>query len=254
MSVLLLTLLLVLPVAGQTRDALNSRYGPTEGNRYRVKPGIAVEVTFTESGKVQTFRIVPDESKSRKALLRLDDVRNVIAELIPGRLCLRPLTYTEIKVPCPQRKNCKGIQEEWKRATTLMALHKDSVAYALVTLTDELIPPPGNMKLLPDYEHVPGCGIDTSVGYIKKDDGIKILYDIGRMAGNFAIRYASTHTAEWTKTEQVRDDSVLVVLTKDKHIVATFEKAVANFSARVSSQSDIDDFLKIVLTYNPSRN
>jgi len=123
-----------------------------------------------------------------------------------------------------------------------------------MTLYDQpTAPPPGNIKLLPGYEHVPGCGIDTAAGYIKKDGGMEINYDIGKMAGNFAIRYSNSNIVEWTKTEQVGDDSVLIVLTKQKYIVATFEKAVANFMATPASQADIDDFLKMVLTYNPPK-
>ena len=82
---------------------------------------------------------------------------------------------------------------------------------------------------------------------------MEINYDIGKMAGNFAIRYSNSNIVEWTKTEQVGDDSVLIVLTKQKYIVATFEKAVANFMATPASQADIDDFLKMVLTYNPPK-
>jgi len=89
---------------------------------------------------------------------------------------------------------------------------------------------------------------------------MEIRYDIGKMAGNFAIRYSNSNIVEWTKnivewtkTEQVGDDSVLIVLTKQKYIVATFEKAVANFMATPASQADIDDFLKMVLTYNPPK-
>jgi len=82
---------------------------------------------------------------------------------------------------------------------------------------------------------------------------MEIRYDIGKMAGNFAIRYSNSNIVEWTKTEQVGDDSVLIVLTKQKYIVATFEKAVANFMATPASQADIDDFLKMVLTYNPTK-
>jgi len=82
---------------------------------------------------------------------------------------------------------------------------------------------------------------------------MEINYDIGKMAGNFATRYSNSNIVEWTKTEQVGDDSVLIVLTKQKYIVATFEKAVANFMATPASQADIDDFLKMVLTYNPTK-
>lgn len=251
MKVLLILLLLVFAVTAQTRGELDSKYGPIEGNRYRIKPGIAVEVTFSESGKVRTFRIIPSDPNSKNALLRVDDVRKVVVELVPGRICRHPLKTTEIKLSCSPWKSCRGIEEEWKRATTLIVWYKDSVVYSMVRLKDEPIPRPGRMKLLSGYEHEPSCGIDTAGGYIRKIDGIKIHYDIGVMAGNFAMRYANSDIAEWTRTEKIGDDNVLIVLTKEKSIIATFEKAVANFSAKVSSQADIDDFLKMLLTYNP---
>ena len=252
MREILLILLLIPTLAAQTRTALDGQYGPPEGNRYLIKPGIAVEATFSESGSAKTLRIVPDDPNNKNALLRVEDVRNVIRELVPGRLCNRPLEYTKIKqLLCPPRKGCRGVQEEWKTATTLMVWHKKDVVYNLITLKDEPVPPPGHIRLLPGYEHMPSCGIDTNSGYIRKEGGMEIHYDIGKMAGNFAMRYVDPSIAEWTRTEQFGDDSVLIVLTKQNYIVATFEKSVANFSARVTSKSDIDDFLKMVLTYKP---
>lgn len=250
MRPLLIILFLVSPVAAQTRAELDSKYGPIEGNLYRIKTGIAVEVTFSEIGKAKTFRIIPDDPRDKDALLKIEDVRRVSKELAGDKLCW-PRRHTEIKVPCPPRKDCKGIQEEWERATTLLVRYKDLIVYALITLAEDTTPAPGNIKLLPGYEHVPGCGIDTTVGDIKKVDGIEIRYDIGRMAGKYAMRYANSYSAEWTRTEQVGDDSVLIVLTKEKRIIATFEKAVANFTAYVASKADIDDFLKMILTYKP---
>src|SRR5215204_6629979 len=91
MKTLLIILFLVFPLAAQTRSQLDSKYGPIEGNLYRIKPGIAVEATFYESCRVKTFRIVSDTSKDKDALLLADDVRKAIRELVPGRLCHRPL-------------------------------------------------------------------------------------------------------------------------------------------------------------------
>ncbi len=251
MRFLISVLFLATALCAQTRTALESKYGPLEGDRFRAKPGIAVEVTFSESGKAKAFRIVPDDPNNKNALLGIDDVRNLIRELIPGRICHIPSKTTEMKLSCPPWRECRGIQEEWKRVTTLMVLHKDAVAYNLITLNDEPVPPPGQMKLLPGYEHVPSCGIDTAGGYIRKEGGLEIHYDVGEMAGNFAVRYANPDFSEWIRTEPVQNDCVLIVLTKQNRIIATYEKAVANFSAKVSSQSDIDDFLKMVLTYVP---
>src|SRR5690606_6435027 len=158
-----------------------------------------------------------------------EEVRSVLRELIPGRICHRRLKFAEIKLPCPPRSECNGIQEEWKGATTLMVWHKKGVVYNLVTLKDDLAPPPGHIKLLPGYEHDTRCGIDTHVGFIRKNDGLEISYDIGRMAGNFAVRYANSDTAEWTRTEQFVDDTALIVFTKQNYIFATFERSFANF-------------------------
>jgi len=245
-------MLLLLPAVAQTRAELDSTYGQAVHNVYQIRPGIAAAVTFSDNGKVKEFRIFSNDPNSKNALLRIDAVRAVIRELVPGRTC-RPLSYAQIDSPCPPRNGCKGHQEVHRTLTTLVVWYKDAVAYALVTMSDKPIAPPGDMKLLPGYEHVPHCGIDTAAGVIKKVGGIKIIYDIGSMAGNFARRYANSGIAEWTRTEQVDGDSVLIVLTKQKYIVATFEKANANFTALIGSQSDIDDFLKMVLTYHPKK-
>jgi hypothetical protein len=250
---LLILALLVgsLQIAAQTRAELDAKYGPIEGNRYKIRPGIAAEVTFSENGKVKTIRIVPDDPKNKDALLRPENVRQTISELVPGRICRAPLSYSKTETPCPPRKVCRAFQEVWKRATTLMVWYKKSVASSLITLNNELIPPPGNIKLLPGYEHTPGCGIDTTVGHIIKDGGLDIGYNIGSLAGNFASRYSNPDLTEWIRTEKVGEDSVLIVLTKQKRIIATFEKDVANFTSTVASQSDIDDFLTMVLSFNP---
>jgi hypothetical protein len=135
--------------------------------------------------------------------------------------------------------------------TTLMVEYKKSIAYVLITLKDDLAPPPGNMKLLPGYENVPGCGMDTLAGAIKKAGGIEIHYDIEGLAGNFARLIG--RSAVWTRTEQANGDTVFIVLKDENTIYATFDKASANFSAKVGSQSDIDDFLKMILTYDPGK-
>jgi hypothetical protein len=252
MKILLIALFLVSPLTAQTRSELDSKYGPGEGNRYRVKPGIAMEVTFSDSGKAKQIRIFPDDPKDTEALMRPEDVRKIASEILPGRIGGGPESHTEIDVPCPPRNGCKGYQEVFMTLTALSAWHNRSIAYVVLTLNDENPPPPGNIKLLPGYEHEPHYGFDTRVGVIKKLGGLQIRYDIGSMAGNFAKRF-SPNTAEWTRTEYVNNDSALIVLTKDNRIYATFDKAVANFFAKVSSQSDIDDFIKMVLTYDPRK-
>jgi hypothetical protein len=244
---------LALPLAAQTRAELDSKYGPSEDNQYRIKPGIALEVTFSESEKVKQFRVVPYNPKDKNALLNSEEARKVIWEIAGSRFC-RPESSKQIDVPCPPRNGCRGLEEIFRSVTSLMVWYKKSLVYALVTLNDEnSTPPPGNIQLLPGYEHIAHCSIDTAGGEIKKVGGIEIHYDIGAMAGNFARQHANSSEAEWIGTEQVDGDSVLIVLTKQRVIYATFQKSSANFSASVGSQqSNIDDFLKMVFSYHPN--
>jgi len=254
MKTLFAILFLALPLAAQTRAEMDNKYGPSEGNRYRIKPGIAVEVTFSESGKVKQFRLVSDDPNDKNAFLNSDEARKVIREVAGNRFC-RLESSKQVDIPCPPRNGCRGFEEVFRSITSLMVWYKKSLAYALVTLNDEKsTPPPGNLQLLPGYEHIPHCSIDTEGGEIKKVGGIEIRYDIGVLAGNFARQVANSSDAEWIRTEQVDGDSVLIVLTNQKVIYATFQKASANFFASVGSQlSNIDDFLKMVLSYHPNQ-
>jgi hypothetical protein len=123
MKVFLLFLALLagaVQLTAQTRSEFDSKYGPIEGNRYRVRPGIAAEVTFSKNDRVKTIRIVSDDPKDKDTLLRVQDVREVVRELIPGRICRLPVATSKISALCPPRKGCQGFQEEWMRATTLM--------------------------------------------------------------------------------------------------------------------------------------
>ena len=246
---LLFLLLLSISLPAQTRSDIEYRYTSLGNDTYRVKPGIVIEVKFLENGKASTLKIRP-ETRNDSARLNIDEVRSVIRELVPGSFCFHPQNSSTMKIACPPKNDCRGVEEKWKRGMTLMVTDKKrGVVFNLITLNETSEPPPGAMKLLPGYEHVPGCGIDTTAGSIKKVGGIEIHYDIGPMAGHFA--YAAAQNAEWTRTETMYGDTVLIVLTTNKRLVATYDKAVANFTATVKSQSDIDDFLKMVLTYIP---
>lgn len=110
-------------------------------------------------------------------------------------------------------------------------------------------PPPGDIEMLDGYTHVPGRGIDSRVGEISKSGGMAIRYDIGMMAGFFAGRCLSSGDCQWYKGQTVNGREVLLSLTKDGKITATFRKEYANFSAQTKSPEDVADFLIMVLTY-----
>lgn len=111
---------------------------------------------------------------------------------------------------------------------------------------------PGNIKLLDGYTHERGRGIDSSVGNISKTGGIAIRYDIGRMAGNYASRYAlDKKNVEWAKTQTVNNQTLEIVYLKDGNIYASFPATYANFMAPVKTNEELTDFLLMVTTYNP---
>jgi hypothetical protein len=111
-------------------------------------------------------------------------------------------------------------------------------------------PPPGGIKLLDGYVHIQERGIDTWVGRIKKEGGLDILYDIGRLAGEYVRFCLIDQSCVWYKEQQLKGGLVKIALTKDGEIIATFPKTTANFIAEVKSQEDIADFLIMILTYD----
>jgi hypothetical protein len=114
----------------------------------------------------------------------------------------------------------------------------------------KLSPPPGGIKLLDGYVHIQERGIDTWVGRIKKEGGLDILYDIGRLAGEYVNHCVRDNTCVWYKEQQLKGGLVKIALTKDERLIATFPKTTANFIAEVKSQEDIADFLIMILTYD----
>ena len=112
-------------------------------------------------------------------------------------------------------------------------------------------PPPGNIKMLSGYVHKQGQGIDTRVGKIFKENGLKIEYDIGGLAGNYALG-AYTNKKEkviWFKIQETNGYEVLLAYLKDGSIYATFPEDDANFIADIKTNEDLADFLIMIMTY-----
>ena len=117
------------------------------------------------------------------------------------------------------------------------------------------IPAPGNIQLLDGYVYESRTGIDSFVGAIKRKDGFEIRHDIGRLAGNYAIRYfeKDNNEVQWTNRQTLDGDDLLIAFLKDGRIIATYPKSTANFMAKISSQEDLAQFLLTVLTYRPPK-
>lgn len=112
-------------------------------------------------------------------------------------------------------------------------------------------PPPGNMSLLPGYEHQRLRGIDSEVGQISKKDGLMIRYDIGGMAGNRAMSAESKAPLVWSRVINVGGEDLRIVYFSDGKLIATFERQYANFFAHTGNRDEVEDFLIMVMTYRP---
>jgi hypothetical protein len=111
-------------------------------------------------------------------------------------------------------------------------------------------PPPGNIKLLPGYQHQTLQGIDTRVGKIWKPGGIEIKYDIGHLAGDYA-NPKNRDEYQWYREQVVGGHTVHCALDKGNTLVVSFPDTESNFMATVKSQADVADMLLMVLTYQP---
>jgi hypothetical protein len=111
---------------------------------------------------------------------------------------------------------------------------------------------PGGIILLPGYQHEKLQGIDTRVGKIKKNDGLTVEYDIGKLAGNYAESMKGQEKdLLWYKEQTVHGRKVQVAFGKDRTLYVTFPETHANFFGKIKSDAELADMLLMVLTYAP---
>jgi hypothetical protein len=111
---------------------------------------------------------------------------------------------------------------------------------------------PGNIKLLPGYKHKHRQGIDTWTGTIEKTNGLGIDYDIGSLAGNYALGSfeREKNKVVWFKKQYINNLELMVTYLNDGALEATFPATCANFIAsKVTADEDIADFLTMIVTY-----
>lgn len=111
--------------------------------------------------------------------------------------------------------------------------------------------PPGFIKLLPGYHHRSTQGIDSKTGYFAREGGLKIQYDIGELAGNYAecVECGWTQGEVWRKKQVINGREVVCVFTAKKRLIVSFPQAHANFYATVRSPDDVTDMLLMVFTF-----
>lgn len=110
---------------------------------------------------------------------------------------------------------------------------------------------PGNIQILPGYQHQRLRGIDSVVGRISRKDGLTIQYDVGSAAGNYAEK--AKEDCKWFKEQTLSGNPVQIALKKNNELVVTFPDSSANFVSSIRNEEDITDVLLMVLTYKPAK-
>ena len=115
------------------------------------------------------------------------------------------------------------------------------------------------LRLLAGYTHSSQQGFDSLVGDIRKEDGLRIQYEIGRvvepgqprLGGDFRDRARLTPKDEvlWYREQVVAGEPVHVAYRKDKVLLASFPRTGMNFRASVGSMEQLADSLLMILTY-----
>ncbi|HYU33092.1 MAG TPA: hypothetical protein VEW48_13105 [Thermoanaerobaculia bacterium] len=112
-------------------------------------------------------------------------------------------------------------------------------------------PPPGNMQIVPGYQHRRLQGIDTSVGEILKGDRVVIRYDIGRLAG---LHVTPEDKARCKHYEEKRiSGQTARYCFRDHELTATFVQTSANFYATPADDAELNDVLIMLDSYRPYR-
>jgi hypothetical protein len=114
---------------------------------------------------------------------------------------------------------------------------------------------PGGIKLLPGYAHQKLKGIDSRVGRISKNGGVRFQYDLGGLGwGNLVNNVLKDKDNLLWSREQVIDGRIVqLAMTKDRTLNVTFPETRANFYGTARSEEDVADMLLMVLSYAPAK-
>ncbi|MGD8239572.1 MAG: hypothetical protein PVH68_13515 [Armatimonadota bacterium] len=119
--------------------------------------------------------------------------------------------------------------------------------------------PPGGIRLLPGYEHRPLQGIDSIVGEIRKEGGLRISYEIGGLTkpggitvgGQFSDRPKLTprDQVRWYLEQTVNKQPAHLAYRKDSYLLVSFPQKGINFRVMIRSADEMAEALLMILTY-----
>jgi hypothetical protein len=117
---------------------------------------------------------------------------------------------------------------------------------------------PGNIKLLPGYEHAPQKSIDSRLGQFVWPGGLTIEYGVGYLSDKLAETYKDK--ALWWREQLIGDLKVNVVFVDGRRLMVTTTQVTtkkiyfkANFEAKVASDRDVAEFFLTILTAAPDK-
>jgi hypothetical protein len=127
-----------------------------------------------------------------------------------------------------------------------------TLALSAATTLSSPEPAPGGIRLLPGYQHMPAQGIDSEVGYITQNGGLRIGYDIGfdnRPPDNVA-RLAQG--LSWYREQRIVGRTVVCGKNKDSK---TWVVALpgARFYAEARTPEEMADLLLTALTFEDQK-
>ena len=119
--------------------------------------------------------------------------------------------------------------------------------------------PLGGIQLLPGYTHRPLQGIDSIVGEIIQEDGLKISYEIGhvskpggpQLGGGFRDRpkLLPQQDKVWYREQTINGQPVHLALSKSKALLISYPLKGMNFRATIQSAEQFADAMLMLLTY-----
>lgn len=115
------------------------------------------------------------------------------------------------------------------------------------------VPHPFSITLLPGYQQQSGRSLDSTVGTVWKEGGLKIEYDVAGVWTDCKT-CGWTDGEVWRKTQYVNHQKMVVVFTKSKRLVVSFPDSQANFHATIRNESDIADVLLMLSTFRKPSN
>ena len=137
MKVLTAALLICLSVNAQSREDLHKRYGAPIIETFAARPGVAVTVSFAETGEVCEMIVHPQSLTSAldypiTKTMQSKELTEIIDELVPISQRGKLLRGTFLNLICLPLDNCGGVMASYERVTILRKEAVDKERYARI--------------------------------------------------------------------------------------------------------------------------